>query len=144
MAKKELTISEFREIIKEEALKLKKRIVLENEKRALQSELKKLMNESFMEEEMEEGWIGDKLRNMANSTQGGEGIFMKDLETKSISLPKLTGKRLSPMEREELISQARADNFGGALRITGKGPEHSLVYVNSNDAKSNAGPAQAN
>jgi hypothetical protein len=53
MAKKELTISEFREIIKEEALKLKKRIVLENEKKALEKELKTL-NESYMEETMDE------------------------------------------------------------------------------------------
>ena len=63
MAKKELTLSEFREIIKEEALKLKKRIVLENEKKALKAELKTL-SESYNEEfegEMEEGWIGDQL-----------------------------------------------------------------------------------
>lgn len=51
MAKKELSISEFREIIKEEALKLKKRIVLENEKKALQNELKSLIGESFLGEE---------------------------------------------------------------------------------------------
>ena len=55
MAKKELTISEFREIIREEALKLKKKMVLENEKKNLQNELKKLINESFMGEEIEEG-----------------------------------------------------------------------------------------
>lgn len=50
MAKKELTISQFREIIREEALKLKKRIVLENEKKALEAELASIMNESFYEE----------------------------------------------------------------------------------------------
>jgi hypothetical protein len=50
MAKKELSISEFREIIKEEALKLKKRMVLENEKKALMSELKSLMSESYLGE----------------------------------------------------------------------------------------------
>lgn len=136
MAKKELTISEFREIIKEEALKLKKRIVLENEKKALMSELKSLMNESYMEEgEIEEGWF----TNMMNTTQGGEDSFMKDLQTKSISYPKLTGKQLSPMERENLISQAKADNFGGALRITKKGPEGQLIYDNSNDAIDRSG-----
>jgi hypothetical protein len=56
MAKKELSISEFREIIKEEALKLKKRMVLENEKKALMSELKSLMSESYLGEydELEE------------------------------------------------------------------------------------------
>jgi len=61
MAKKELTISEFREIIREEALKLKKRMVLENEKKALQNELKKLMNESYMEGEMEDEEIEEGL-----------------------------------------------------------------------------------
>ena len=61
MAKKELTISEFREIIKEEALKLKKRMVLENEKKALEAELNTI-NEAYMEEmEMEEGRLGDWL-----------------------------------------------------------------------------------
>jgi hypothetical protein len=47
--KKELTISEFRAIIKEEALKLKKRMVLEAEKKQLQGELKGLLGESFGE-----------------------------------------------------------------------------------------------
>ena len=41
MAKKELTMSELRGVIREEAEKLKKRVVLENEKRKLQKELKK-------------------------------------------------------------------------------------------------------
>lgn len=64
MAKKELSLSEFREIIREEALKLKRRIVLENEKKALEAELKGLMGESYMEEvsmeedSMEEGLFG--------------------------------------------------------------------------------------
>lgn len=72
MAKKELTISEFREIIREEALKLKKRIVLENEKKALQSELKSLINESYaeeveMEDDLDEGLFGpDKAEIEAN------------------------------------------------------------------------------
>jgi molybdopterin converting factor small subunit len=62
MAKKELTLTEFRALIREEAEKFKKRVVLENEKKALQAELKELMGESYMEEygsmmedEMEEG-----------------------------------------------------------------------------------------
>lgn len=59
MAKKELSISEFRDIIREEALKLKKRIVLENEKKALIAELKSLMNESYAEGvDIEEGLFG--------------------------------------------------------------------------------------
>jgi len=69
MAKKELTVSEFREIIREEAMKLKKRMVLENEKRTLENELKSL-NESYMDENMddlEEGIFGpDKSEIEAN------------------------------------------------------------------------------
>lgn len=136
MAKKELTISEFREMIKEEALKLKKRMVLENEKRALQDELKSLMNESYGEgEEMEEGWFS----NAMNVTQGGEDLFMKDLAIKTRSFAKLTGKMLSDMEREALVAQAKADNFGGALQITARGPEGKLVYINSGDAVDRSG-----
>lgn len=62
MAKKELTLSEFRALIREEAEKFKQRVVLENEKRALEAELKELMGESYMDEcgtmmdeEIEEG-----------------------------------------------------------------------------------------
>jgi hypothetical protein len=136
MAKKELTISEFREMIKEEALKLKKRMVLENEKESLQAELKSLMNESYGEEdEMEEGWFSKAM----NVTQGGEDLFMQDLAVKARSLSKLTGNMLSPMEREELVAQAKSDNYGGNLQITARGPEGKLIYVNSGDAKDRGG-----
>lgn len=66
MAKKELTLNEFRTLIREEAEKFKARVVLENEKRALEAELKELMSESYveeydtMDEEIEEG-IGKML-----------------------------------------------------------------------------------
>ena len=146
MAKKELTVSEFRAIIREEALKLKKRMVLENEKKALQAELRKLMSESYGEEEMEENWLGDAgraigrgIKSFANTTQGGEDMFMNDLQVKTGSLAKLTGKRLSPMERDELIAQATEDSFGGRLEITPRGPEGRLVYVSSNDADDRSG-----
>ena len=72
MAKKELSLSEFREIIREEALKLKKRIVLENEKKALEAELKELMSESYMEEvsmeeaSMEEGLFDSSFKKAKN------------------------------------------------------------------------------
>jgi hypothetical protein len=69
MAKKELTMSEFRAIIKEEAFKLKKRMVLENEKKALEAELKSLMNESYMEGED----MGDE---MDDEIEEGLGKFL--------------------------------------------------------------------
>lgn len=56
MAKKELTTTEFRAIIREEAMKIKKRITLEDEKKNLQEELnnlgssnKKIMAQMFVE-----------------------------------------------------------------------------------------------
>jgi len=60
MAKKEINLSEFREIIREEAIKLKdkmiieaedrkKKTILENEKKALEAELKSI-NENYTEE----------------------------------------------------------------------------------------------
>lgn len=51
MAKKEITLNEFRAIVREQALKLKAKMMLENEKRALENELKGLINESFMGDE---------------------------------------------------------------------------------------------
>lgn len=39
---KQISIDEFRSIVREEALKFKKKVVLENEKKALQAELEKL------------------------------------------------------------------------------------------------------
>jgi len=85
MAKKELTISEFREIIKEEALKLKKRMVLENEKKALMNELKTI-NESYAEGVAEEG-IDEGLFDMfkkkpelspEEAIKAGEEVVKKD------------------------------------------------------------------
>ena len=147
MAKKELTISEFREIIREEALKLKKKMVLENEKKNLQNELKKLINESFMGEEMgeeiEEG-LGDFIKKTFNTTQGGQDSFLNDLKTKQKNAMYMIGRVISPEEISGITSQAKADNYGGKLEYTGKGSGHKLVYINSNDAKSSSGPVQGN
>jgi len=118
MAKKELTISEFRELIKEEALKLKKRMVLENEKRALMSELKSI-NESYMDEyedfegeEMEEGRIGDFL---GTSKKAKREKLEKDYRIRAkVWVSKGVVKGMSESELEELLNQAEADNYAGA------------------------------
>jgi len=89
MAKKELTLSEFRAIIKEEAFKLKKRVVLENEKKTLQSELNKLINESFSEEysdDIEEGigdWAAKKLnlKDSEEEVQGRKEKMLANIES---------------------------------------------------------------
>jgi hypothetical protein len=115
MAKKELTISEFREIIKEEALKLKRRVVLENERRALENELKTL-NEGMYEEgmyeegleemEMEEGWFGPD--------KGEVEKFRQEL---SAEIDALLAKVPEGMEvqgsKDEIMQQAAESNFQG-------------------------------
>ena len=115
MAKKELTISEFREIIKEEALKLKRRVVLENEKKALEEELKTI-NESYMEEtayeeginemEIEEGWFGP--------SKGEVEAFRQEL---SAQIDALLAKVPEGMEvqgsKDEIMQQAAESNFQG-------------------------------
>jgi len=79
MAKKELTLSEFREIIKEEALKLKKRIVLENEKKALMAELNTLTEDCGYEKEELEMNTGDTMDEanlgMIGRAFGHEGSY---------------------------------------------------------------------
>jgi hypothetical protein len=110
MAKKELTISEFREIIKEEALKLKRRVVLENERRALENELKSI-NESYMEEtiaeeEMEEGWFGPDKSEIEK--------YRQEL---SAEIDALLAKVPEGMEvhgsKDEIMQQAAESNFQG-------------------------------
>lgn len=115
MAKKELSLTEFRAIIKEEALKLKKRMVLEAEKKSLEAELKSL-NESYMEEaiaeeginemEMEEGWFGpDKSEVEANR------------QALSAQIDAILAKIPAGMEylgsKDEILQKAAASNFKG-------------------------------
>ena len=74
MKKQIISESKLREIIKEEALRMKKRITLENEKKTL---LKKL-NEMYMEEEAQdecEGSMADA--GAMEESQVEEGIFSK-------------------------------------------------------------------
>jgi len=110
MAKKELTISEFREIIKEEALKLKKRIVLENEKRALENELKTL-NESYMEEmevdgDLEEGLFGPD----RSEIEGNRQALSAQLDALLAKVP--AGMEVSN-SKESILQKAADSNFKG-------------------------------
>ena len=73
MAKKELSLTEFRAIIKEEAMKLKQRMMLENEKKALEAELKQLVSESYMEE----CGIGEEMMEEEQMNELFGGAFKK-------------------------------------------------------------------
>lgn len=129
MAKKELTISEFREIIKEEALKLKKRMVLENEKKALEAELNTI-NEAYMEEmEMEEGRVGDWL---GTSSKAKMEALKKDFILKA-NLWSKQGKIASFDEAQlnALMMKAAEDNYEGKV---GYDPEtQSMSYRDGDD-----------
>lgn len=107
-------MSEFRAIIKEEAMKLKRRMVLENEKRALESELKSLMNESYMEgeeygdeaEEIEEGLFGP-----------GKAEIEANRQALSQEIDALLAKVPAGMEvmgtKESILKKAADSNFKG-------------------------------
>jgi hypothetical protein len=113
--KKELTMSQFRAIIKEEAVKLKKRMVLEAEKKALNQELTTI-NESYVgETEMEESWIGDKL---GTSTKSKQEALRKDFLTKAkIWKSKGAIRGLNQEMLDQLMAQAEADGFEGKVGL---------------------------
>jgi len=63
-----------------------------------------------------------------------EQAFMKQFNiTVKSSYPKLTGKKASDEEVEELYQKAKANDFEGKVEITKKGPEGQLVYVSSKE-----------
>lgn len=108
--KKELTMSEFRAIIKEEAVKLKRRLTLEAEKKALESELN-LINEDFYGEEIEEGWVGDIIGTSAKAKA-------ERLREEFITLARAWKKKgaikgMSQEMLDDLMAQAEADGFEG-------------------------------
>ena len=105
MAKKELTITEFRAIIKEEALKLKKRIVLENEKKTLQAELNSLLNESCTEE------IDEANFGMVGRLVGHEDSYRQDI----IQTAQKLGVTPTEQEIEALLQQTKADKGQGQV-----------------------------
>ena len=113
--KKELTMSEFRAIIKEEAIKLKKKIVLEAEKKALESELNTI-NESYVGEGgVEEGFIGDML---GTSSKSKKEALRNDFLTKAkIWKSKGAIRGLNQEMLDDLMAQAEADGFEGKVGL---------------------------
>lgn len=134
MAKTQLTVSELRQLIKEEAIKLKKRLALENEKKALEQELK-MLNESYKEEDNYQEEL-EEVFGIFKREMGDENSFRNDLKTKAISYAKLTGKKISQEEMDNLINQAKSDSWSGKLEVTKRGPEGQLVYVPGSQAVS--------
>lgn len=121
MAKKELTLSEFREIIKEEALKLKKKIVLENEKKALENELNSLISESYTEDcDIEEG-LG-KILGI-----GKEGR-MEKLRKQFEDFSKRIKRPFDQSAFDAILKQAEPDNYQGAIQFSGTRQNPSIVY----------------
>lgn len=107
-------MSEFRAIIKEEAMKLKRRMVLENEKRALEAELKSLMNESYMEDEE----YGDEAEEIEEGMFGpGKAEIEANRQALSKEIDALLAKVPAGMEvkgtKEFVLQKAAESNFKG-------------------------------
>ena len=125
MAKKELTITEFRAIIREEAIKLKKRIVLENEKKALQEELKNLLGESYMEE-CGQADYGKEYKEDPSMDEAyvEEGLFggPKSYRKKFIAYAQKYGLKPTEEELEALVQQMvddKGQGFPGRQKVQG-------------------------
>ena len=59
-----------------------------------------------------------------------EAAFMKKFKTTvDISYPRLSGEKVADEKRQELLNQAKADNFDGDIKINKKGGEYEIVYV---------------
>ena len=54
------------------------------------------------------------------------------------SYPKLSGKRASQEEIDDLYNQAKADNFDGDVKINKAGGEYELAYVPKGDVTGKA------
>lgn len=122
MAKKEINLKQFKAIIKEEAVKLNKRIVLENERKMLISELK-LLNEygdgsSCHESLTMEDGIVDELFGIGGSTENKK----KKLEQEFLKYAKAWKAKgairgLTQDMLDDLMTQAEKDGFEGAPGI---------------------------
>jgi len=118
MAKKEINLEQFRAIIKEEAMKLNRRALLENEKNSLQAELKELLGESYEEQELEMN-TGDTMDEAAMEELFGgakrkkENMRNEFLRYAKIWKAKGVVRGINQEMLDELMAQAEADGFEG-------------------------------
>jgi len=134
MAKKEINIEQFRAIIKEEAMKLNKRALLENEKKSLLKEL----NECGYEEKELEMNTGDTMDEAAMEELFGNSDAKKEAKMKAefmkyASVWKKKGA-IRGMNQEmlnDLMAQAKADNYAGKPGINKA--EQLMMYRKGDD-----------
>lgn len=107
----ELTTEEFRAIVKEEAVKLKRKITLENEKKALMKEL----NECGMGYSREEEMMGEANMEELFGLGGGAEKKKAKLQQDFITRAKQWRKALDQPTLDALMAQAEADGFGGRV-----------------------------
>jgi hypothetical protein len=118
MAKKEINLEQFRAIIKEEAMKLNKRALLENEKNSLQAELRDLLGESYEEQELEMN-TGDTMDEAAmEELFGGAKRKKENMRSEFLKYAKVWKAKgaIRGMNQEmldDLMAQAEADGFEG-------------------------------
>jgi hypothetical protein len=136
MAKKEINIEQFRAIIKEEAMKLNRRTMLENEKKSLQEELKGLLGESYMEEcgPEEEGMMDEAaMEELFGNREAKKAEKMKKEFLMYANLWKKKGaiRGMNQEMLDDLMAQAKADNYQGKPGIDKK--EQLMMYRKGDD-----------
>ena len=115
MAKKEINLEQFRAIIKEEAMKLNKRTLLENEKKSL---LKELRECGYEEQELEMN-TGDTMDEVAMEELFGSGKRkeekMKAEFLKYAGAWKKQGaiRGMNQQMLDDLMAQAAQDGYQG-------------------------------
>lgn len=125
---KELTMSEFRAIIKEEAVKLKKKMVLEAEKKALTTEMKTLSSTTakdasgIAEGMVKEGEVPMSLEEMElhqelfgmGSKKREEKLRARFIQMAGAWKKKGVIRGMTEEMLNDLMAQAAEDNFEGA------------------------------
>jgi adenylate cyclase len=143
MAKKEINIDQFKALIREEAMKLNQRALLENEKIALQEELKGILGESYVGECGEEGMMESSFEESLMDEAAMEELFgnrdAKKAEKMKAEFLKYANiwkrkKAIRGMNQEmldDLMQQAAADKYQGK---PGLDKENQLMMYRPGDS----------
>lgn len=116
MSKKEISIDQFRALIKEEAMKINKKALLESEKYKLQEELKECSypegyeSEEMMDEAAIEELFGMKARKLERKREEMKKKFM---QIAHIWKMKGSIRGMNQEMLDDLMAQAEADGFEG-------------------------------
>ena len=134
MAKKEINIDQFKVLIREEALKLNKRTLLENEKNTLQEELKSILKESYIGECGDEGMMDEAaMEELFGNRDAKKAEKMKAefLKYANIWKRKKAIRGMNQQMLDDLMQQAAADKYQGK---PGLDKENQLMMYRPGDS----------